>query len=127
MPANPGMFALDIATGEYAWQAPDRYEACAAKQFCQPGYAGAASVTSQLVMAGSTDGHVRIFDAATGAVLWQTDTDLPFPTVNGIAAHGGSMAGATAPIALGGLLYVTSGYGFTSKMPGNALLVYSVE
>jgi polyvinyl alcohol dehydrogenase (cytochrome) len=126
-PANPGLFALDIATGAYAWQAPALGTPCAGKPRCHPGYAAGVSLTSQLVFAGSTDGYVRIFDATNGDLLWQADTDLPFDAVNGVPAHGGAMGGGSAPLAYRGKLYVTSGYGFTGKMPGNALLVYSVQ
>ncbi|MEN3976395.1 PQQ-binding-like beta-propeller repeat protein [Emcibacter sp. SYSU 3D8] len=123
---RPGMYALDIKTGEYKWQAPSE-DICGGKQFCHPGYSGAITATEDLVLAGANDGYIRIYDAATGKVLWAFDTVTDFTTVNGTVARGGSMGGGTAPIAHDGLLIMNSGYGFAGKMPGNVLLVFEVE
>ena len=72
-------------------------------------------------------GHLRIYRAESGQVIWEVDTGVPFKTVNGVAARGGSISGGVAPIAYKGALIVPSGYGFASKPPGNVLLVYAVE
>ncbi len=125
-PARPGLYALDAATGKSLWSAPAA-DVCNAKPFCQPGYSAAISATPQLVFAGSTDGHLRAFDAATGTILWDADTAVPYTTVNGTAAHGGAMSGGSAPIAYRGTLIANSGYGSLGKMPGNVLLVYGVK
>ena len=119
-PASPGMYALDVATGDFIWKAPAP-ENCAGKKLCLTGYSGAIAVTPELVLAGSDDAHIRIYDAATGKILWDMDTDRDFrATVNGVPGHGGAMSGGAAPIANDGELIVASGYGFVSKMPGNA-------
>ncbi len=123
---RPGMYALDIKTGEYKWQAPS-LDVCGGKDFCHPGYSGAITATPDLLLAGANDGYIRIFDTATGKVLWEFDTVKSFTTVNGTVAKGGSMGGGTAPIAYDGLLIVNSGYGFAGKMPGNVLLVFEAE
>jgi polyvinyl alcohol dehydrogenase (cytochrome) len=125
-PARPGVFALDVASGKELWAAPAG-DTCGAKPFCQPGYGAAISVTPDFVLAGSMDGHVRIFDAANGKVLRDIDTAVPYVTVNGSEARGGSMAGGSAPIAWHGKLIVTSGYGGLGKMPGNAMLVFDAK
>lgn len=125
-PARPGVFALDVASGRELWAAPAA-DTCGGKPFCQPGYGAAISVTPDFVLAGSMDGHVRVFDAASGKVLRDIDTAVPFATVNGSEAKGGSMAGGSAPIAWRGNLVVTSGYGGLGKMPGNVLLVYGAD
>ena len=78
-------------------------------------------------LAGSVDAHVRIFDARSGAVLWDEDTNRAYPTVNGVPGHGGSMSGGAAPLAVDGTLIFNSGYAFLGKLPGNVLLVYEVE
>ena len=101
--------------------------ACGGTPLCQPGYSAAITVTPELVLAGSVDAHLRIFDARTGAVLWDEDTNRAYPTVNGVAGHGGSMSGGTAPLAVDGTLIVNSGYAFLGKLPGNVLLVYALE
>src|SRR3546814_11768671 len=65
-------------------------------------------------------------DGATGKVTWQTDTAQPVTTANGSVATGGSMSGP-GPLLANGHLILNSGYGFARKMPGNALLVYSID
>ena len=123
LPARPGVYALDVATGNTVWSAPAA-DTCGGQAFCHPGYGAAISVTPDYVLAGSMYGHVRAFDLASGKVLWDADTNAPFTTVNGAAAHGGSLAGGAAPIAYHGMLLVNSGYGGLGKMPGNVLLGY---
>jgi polyvinyl alcohol dehydrogenase (cytochrome) len=125
-PGRPGINALDIATGKVVWTAAAA-NTCGATPLCQPGYSAAITVTPELVLAGSVDAHLRIFDARTGAVLWDEDTNRAYATVNGVAGHGGSMSGGTAPLAVDGMLIVTSGYAFLGKLPGNVLLVYAIE
>lgn len=127
MAPNPGLFALDIATGAYVWKAPATADVCKGKPFCHPGYSAAITATPQLVAAGGNDGHVRLYDAASGKVVWDVDTTAEVTTVNGTRAHGGSMSGGAAPIFWKGKLLINSGYGFAGKMPGNVMLVYSVE
>jgi polyvinyl alcohol dehydrogenase (cytochrome) len=125
-PTSPGMYALDAETGDFIWRAPAP-ESCSGRKLCLTGYSGAISVTPQLVLAGSDDAHIRIFDATNGKVLWEMNTDSELATVNGVPGHGGAISGGAAPIANDGELIVTSGYGFVSKMPGNVLLVFSTE
>ncbi|MXO58791.1 PQQ-binding-like beta-propeller repeat protein [Altererythrobacter salegens] len=124
--AAPGIHALDVATGDEVWRtAPE--DVCGDKPLCHPGYGGAITVTDQLVFAGSTDGHMRIYDVADGSLLWDFDTDRPFEAVNGDTANGGSISGGSAPIAHDGQLIVNSGYGGLGKMPGNVMLVFGVN
>lgn len=126
MAARPGLYALEIIDGSEAWSAPAK-DVCDGKRFCQPGYGGAVTVAGGLVLAGSTDGNLRIYDATDGSVLWSFDTDRDFETVNGTVGHGGSLSGGSAPIAWHGKLIATSGYGGLGKMPGNVLLVFEAE
>ncbi|MEO6152582.1 MAG: PQQ-binding-like beta-propeller repeat protein [Croceibacterium sp.] len=124
--ARPGLYALNIATGAPVWSAPAP-NVCGGRPFCQPGYSAAITVTPELVFAGSTDGHLRIFDAIDGKLLWDKDTNVAYTSVNGTAGHGGSISAGAAPLAVGGQLIVNSGYGFLSKMPGNMLLVFDTR
>lgn len=126
VPASPGIYALDIVTGEYAWKAPAP-NPCEGRQLCLPGYSGAVTVTPELLFAGGDDGFVRIYDMADGKVLWEDDTVRDFDTVNGVAAKGGAISGGAGPVVDSGQLIVSSGYGFASKLPGNALIVYEVQ
>ncbi|MEM9880349.1 MAG: PQQ-binding-like beta-propeller repeat protein [Pseudomonadota bacterium] len=122
-PARPGLYALDIVTGDYAWSAPAA-NVCNGKDFCEPGYCGAITTTESLVFAGAMDGHVRAYDTASGQVVWEYDTDKDYDAINGLTAMGGSICGGAAPVAYKGSLVVNSGYGFSGTMPGNALLVF---
>ena len=125
-PGRPGINAIDVATGKVVWTAAAA-NACGATPLCQPGYSAAITVTPELVLAGSVDAHMRIFDARTGAVLWDEDTNRAYATVNGVAGRGGAMSGGTAPLAVDGTLIFNSGYAFLGKLPGNVLLVYAVD
>lgn len=126
-PAAPGIHALDLAIGKPLWDALSPADACKGRALCLPGNSGAITATPDLVLAGSDDGLVRIHDAATGQVLWQFDTAQDFASVNGVPARGGAISGGAAPIVDGGQVIVSSGYGFVSKLPGNALLVFGTE
>ena len=123
-PPRPGLYALDLRNGEYLWKAPAPDVCRDDQQFCQPGYSQAITATPELVFAGANDGYLRVFDAATGELLWEMDTARDFPAVGGVAARGGAFGGAAAPVAYRGKLILSSGYGFAGKMPGNALLVF---
>jgi polyvinyl alcohol dehydrogenase (cytochrome) len=125
-PASPGLHALDIASGAFVWHAPAQ-DVCDGKPGCDPGYGSAITATSELVLTGADDGHMRIHDAATGAKLWDLDTTRAFPTVNGTTAHGGAIGGGAAPLVYKNLVLISSGYSYGSKMAGNLLLVYETD
>lgn len=127
IPQQAGVHALDIATGAFVWRAHSANNVCNGRPLCYPGYGGSLTVTNGLVLAGSNDGYLRIYDTADGKVLWENDTTGSVVTVNGTTAHGGSMGGGAAAIAYQGLLIANSGYGFSGKMPGNVLLVYGTD
>jgi len=126
-PRRPGMYALDLASGEYLWSVPSEDVCREDQMFCQPGYSQAVTTTPEVLIAGGNDGYLRIFATNTGEVLWEMDTDIQFPAVGGVTADGGAFGGAAAPIAYQGQLIVSSGYGFAGKMPGNALLVFEAQ
>lgn len=121
-PARPGMFALDVATGDMRWEnlADD---ICDGVQFCDPGISSAVTAIPGAVIAGHLDGRLRIYDSADGAVLWEYDTRQSIDTVSGETARGGSMSGG-GPTVADGMLYVNSGYGIYFHMPGNVLLAF---
>lgn len=123
-PSRPGMNALDLKTGEFIWRVPAENVCKDHQTFCQPGYAAAITTTPELVLAGSNDGHFRIYDTDSGEKLWDFDTTEEFTAIDGAIAQGGSFGGGAAPLAYQGKLILNSGYGFALKMPGNALLVF---
>jgi len=80
------------------------------------------------VFDGGSDGVLRAHAAVDGKLLWQYNTAREFKTVNGVAAHGGSMRSAGPTIA-GGMLFVGSGYGVLGgkDQTGNVLLAFAIE
>lgn len=125
-PWSPGLHAVDLASGKIAWRAPAPGD-CTGKPLCRPGYSGSVSVAGSLVMVGADDAVLRIYESATGKLLWSYDTARDVPTVNRVKARGGAIGGGVAPIVWGGQLIVPAGYGFAGKMPGNALLVFETD
>ena len=120
-----GLYALDPKSGKVIWTAPSI--ACAAdRNDCSPAQSAAVTAVPGAVFSGSVDGHLRVYSADTGKVLWDTDTAREFPTVNGTAAHGGSLDVA-GPAIVNGMIFVNSGYGQWGGMPGNVLLAFSTS
>ncbi len=124
---RPGLYALDLATGSFLWKRPDSWETCRGRTLCVPGVYAALTVTSEFVIAGNTDGWLRIHDLSTGEVLWHYDMTQTVKTVGGGEAAGGSMGGPTAAVPIGGKLIVPSGYGMVQYTPGNVVLVFDTK
>ena len=118
---EPGMFALDLATGAPMWDAP-RVQRCEGRR-CWGGLSAGIIAAPGIVVAGGLDGLLEVYDSATGQVVWSFDSLVDFDTVNGIAASGGSFD-AHGPMLVDNLLVVVSGYGSFNQTPGNALLVF---
>jgi polyvinyl alcohol dehydrogenase (cytochrome) len=91
---------------------------------CRVGLAAAPLVVDGALVTGSNGGMLRIFDAKTGAVLFEYQTNKPYPnTINGIDGQGGSLD--SAPYVAGnGTLFVQSGYSRFGQPPGNVLLAF---
>jgi polyvinyl alcohol dehydrogenase (cytochrome) len=120
-----GLHALDLKTGSVVWDA--KPPICAPGQsICSPAQSAAVTAIPGVVFSGSVDGHMRAYSASTGAVLWDVDTAREFQTVNGKPARGGSIDVA-GPAVVNGMVFVNSGYGQWGGMPGNVLLVFSVD
>ena len=122
--AKPGLFALDVGTGAIKWFTPGATDVCGEREYCQPGLSSPASSLPGGVIAGSMDGHLRGYDGASGAVVWDIDTSVAFDTVNGVSVTGGSLGGGSGTVLKGNRLFVNSGYGIYFHMPGNVLLVF---
>jgi len=122
--AGGGMFALRLATGERVWYTPA--PECGDRPRCSPAQSAAVSAIPGAAFSGSVDGHFRAYAATDGKIIWDFDTVRTFETVNGVPGRGGSLDGPGAAIA-GGMLFVNSGYGNNGGIPGNVLLVFSVD
>ena len=122
-----GMSAVDLNTGKIAWSAAPPQDSCNGKAKCNTGQLAAVSAMPGVAFSGSLDGHLRAYDTANGKILWDADTNATLATVNGVAAHGGSMNGPGPAIA-NGMVYAVSGYAMWNKwMGGNALIAWSVD
>ncbi|MFP8878159.1 MAG: PQQ-binding-like beta-propeller repeat protein [Myxococcota bacterium] len=124
-PAQPGLVALDAATGAILWN-QDAPDACKGIPRCFRAYSAAASAIPGVVITGALDGHLRAYAGETGKLLWDFETRRPFATVNGVDAQGGAID-SPGPVVAGGWLFVNSGYGQFGQLPGNVLLAFSVD
>ncbi len=146
---QPGLYALDISTGEYLWKKPVA-RSCEFNYENRPltglqqaktgvnisletqyecsfyyGLSAAAMTTSQLAFSGGLDGIIRAYDLDNGDILWKAKTAIPFEALNGVKGHGGSID-VSGQVLADGWLYVMSGYSMFSQLPGNMLLAYKV-
>ena len=122
--AQPGIYALRLATGEKVWSVPAPAVTCAPPARCPPGQSAAVSVIPGVVFSGSLSGHFRAYSTKNGEILWDFDTARPFETVNQVTAKGGAIDGAGPTIA-GGMVFTNSGYGLFGGAPGNVLLAFA--
>jgi polyvinyl alcohol dehydrogenase (cytochrome) len=128
-PKEPGatgnVAAFDINTGEKIWSAQPL--SCENRKACRPSHAAAVTAIPGVVFSGTFDGRLRAFSARDGKTLWEYDTAREFETVNGIKANGGSMSNA-GPTIVNRMMFVNSGYSHHGGIiPGNVLLMFSVE
>src|SRR5882757_386343 len=119
-----GIYALKLMTGEIVWHTP--HPGCGDAPGCSPAQSAAVTAIPGAVFSGGLDGHLRAYAASDGRIVWDVDTAKDYSTVNGVAAHGGSLDGPGA-VVVDGMLYVNSGYGFFGTAPGNALLAFSID
>ncbi len=124
---RPGLYALDMKTGQFVWKQSYTGAGCAGREFCHAGISQVLTAAPGVVLAGSMDGVLRVHDAATGRIVWQYDTAPAVTTVSGEEGHGGSLGGSSGPITANGMLFVNSGYGLYFHMPGNIMLVFGRE
>ncbi len=123
-PPQPGMVALDPATGDLRWRRDEPLKPCESFDYrCYPSLSAAASSTAGLVFAGGLDGVMHAYGAENGAERWRFDTLRTFDTVNGVHGFGGSIDSDGA-VLLGPYLLINSGYDKFGEIPGNVLLVF---
>jgi len=126
-PVSPGIHALDPTSGEVRWYTPSAPD-CEGKSpipVCDQGMSAAITSTDQLIFAGSLDGNLNAYDSLSGEILWSFDTFGDFESVSGDTALGGSIE-SDGPVLYKGHVLINSGYQFGARMPGNALMVFSL-
>jgi len=117
-----GVAAVRMDTGEQKWFTP-------IAPTPGPGPKGETAAITAIpgaIFSGGWDGVLRAFSTEDGHLLWEYNTIRDYETVNHVPAKGGSMA-APGPTVAGGMVFVGSGYVFTSGTPGNALLVFAAQ
>ncbi len=125
--AEPGLGALDAATGKPIWWTPAGEPKCAwGENACKAARSQAVSAIPGVVFSGSQDGHLVAHSAIDGKVIWAFDTAQPVQPVNARSASGGSLD-AGGPVVVDGVLYVNSGYGQFFGKGGNVLMALSVD
>lgn len=120
--ADPGLNALDIATGMTRWSTPNA-GSCEGRENCGPGLSAAILATDDLVFAGGLDGYLRAYNARTGEVVWEYDSWRDYETVNNLPARGGAID-VHGPVIAGDWLFIQSGYGSFGQRGGNVLLAF---
>jgi polyvinyl alcohol dehydrogenase (cytochrome) len=127
---KPGLFALDPATGKQLWFVAAPKVKCGwAGGRCINAQSAAPTVIPGLVLATTSDGHLRAYAAADGAVVWDFDTGgQKYQTINGVKDQGGGTLDVAGPTLAGGMAYIISGYsGPMGGVADNVLLAFSVD
>lgn len=122
----PGLYALDLMTGEVAWSVPAPENGCEGKERCYAAISAAVTAIEGIVFAGGLDGIIRAHSTMDGTVVWEFDTTEVLESSNGVPARGGAIDGP-GPVVADGMLFVNSGYGTFNQMPGNLLLAFGVR
>jgi polyvinyl alcohol dehydrogenase (cytochrome) len=121
-----GLHAVKLSNGERAWYTAPETPKCGTGRGCNNAILAAITVIPGVVFTGSNDGAVRGYSTKDGSLLWESDTNRSFDTVNGVPAKGASISGP-GPVIAGGMLYINSGYGALGGRPGNVLLAFGIE
>lgn len=122
----PGVHALELSTGKPVWYAVAPEEPCNTRKPCYAANSGATSVAGDVVFAGGLDGYIRAYGAKDGSLLWQYDTVKKYTGINGVPGQGGALDGPSALVHQG-MVYVNSGYGRHSQLPGNVFLAFELS
>jgi polyvinyl alcohol dehydrogenase (cytochrome) len=122
---KPGVHSVDAKTGELLWSKINPNN-CGDIKFCDPGVSAALTAIPGAVIAGHQDGKIRIYDKEDGEILWSFDALREFESVSGVPASGGGFSGPGSAVR-NGYMAMNSGYGIYYHMPGNSLLLFSVD
>lgn len=125
--AQPGIYALDLETGDVQWKARHFHEH--GRRQIDSIYSAALSVSNDVLFAGSLNGVVKALHTDTGEELWSFDSAIAVTGKDGFAGNGGTID-SVGPIPVGDALFLNSGYssfGLKGKFnggPGNALFIF---
>lgn len=124
--ADGALNAVDLSSGKLLWRTANPPDACKDRPTgCSIAMAAPVTVMSGAVFAGSLDGHLRAYAAASGSLLWDFDTVRDVTGVNAFVGRGGSISGAGVTLA-NGFVYQSAGYAYHGfGMAGNVLLAFA--
>ena len=124
---KPGLYSLNIDNGDINWftAVTNRCEQ-SSRIGCDIAVSAPATGTDEAIFAGSLDGYLYAFDSDNGEIIWEYSTNDQFESVSGRTAQGGAIE-ADGPVLFNKHLLVNSGYSFAGHLPGNALIVFSVD
>ena len=123
---KPGMHSLDAETGNIIWSNISDKECKDIDYNCDPGISAAVTAVPGAVIAGHLDGNIKVYDKENGNILWSYNTLRDFESISGSPAYGGSFSGS-GPSIRNGYMAINSGYGIYNHMPGNVLLLFSLD
>jgi polyvinyl alcohol dehydrogenase (cytochrome) len=126
LPHPGGLHAVKLATGERVWKADPQPLKCRSGPGCNAAQQAQPTVIPGIVFSGSMDGALRAYSTNDGSIVWDVDTNREYSTLNAVPAKGASL-NAAGPIIVGGMLYLTSGYGYLGGRPGNVLLAFGLD
>ena len=93
---------------------------------CGPGLSAAITLLPEVVVAGTLDGFLNIYDRDGGKKLWSFDTKRDYDAVNGVRAFGGAID-SDGPVVVDNQIFVTSGYAKFAEKEGNVLLSFTTN
>jgi polyvinyl alcohol dehydrogenase (cytochrome) len=128
----PTLSALRLTDGALIWRhrAPEPAKCSFTGGRCTNGYSGPPSLANGVLFGVNQDGHVRAFEAKTGALLWDYDTaGTHYDTVNGVKNQRGGNLDATGITFAGPMAFLMAGFNGASGSsgPDNVLLAFSVD
>ena len=125
---TPGLHAVDVETGKVLWSFEAKSDCSGDRAVRLKGCKGnigmsaAPTVIDGVIVQGSVDSLLRVFNRETGELLFTFDTARSFPTVNGVPGTGGAIDNASI-VAANGYLFFNAGYGlFGGQNPGNVFM-----
>ena len=129
---KPGVYGLDITTGDIRWihkatpTCDQLFAGGAPWPDCPYTFSAAATTANDLAFAGSLAGTIYAFKAKTGEVVWRFETAREFASVNGVTARGGSIDNPGIQL-VDDMLFTGSGYTLFGELPGNAILAFKLR
>jgi polyvinyl alcohol dehydrogenase (cytochrome) len=137
-PSNPGLTAVDAATGKIVWHVKTPNDECTYHPtnyptHCFAGNSAAPAAMPGIVFDGSTDGWFRAYDAKTGQIVWKFNTTgQKYDTINGVKGQPGGGIDGNGPTIANGMVFVQSGFQGAAGYGGTGtssmvLLAFSVD